>query len=417
MKKLNFTNETIKQQLYRGSFGLERETLRVNAGGFLAHTKDPFEKDPNITKDFCENQIEIVTQVADSPESIVQELRKWHDSVADRLLHLETGPEYIWPFSNPPFIYGEEDIPIAEFGEALRQKSIYRQYLAAKYGKKKMLFSGIHCNYSFSEELLAEGYRESVCPSLQAYKNDLYLELAKRLTQYSWLLVYLMAASPVTDDSFLDYATVGSRYASARCSELGYWNDFTPVLSYDSLEDYVARIQTYVDEGRLLSASELYYPIRLKPKGENSLNNLLAGGVNHIELRMLDVNPLTPVGIFTEDVSFIQLLIVYLLSLEEGDFDDETAQIAAIGKMKETAKFNVDMALRQEALEVLKGMQDFYVSLSAPAEVLSVLSYQRDKIVTPGKRYADILRERFEHDYTQKGLALAKSYIHREAHS
>lgn len=152
------------------------------------------------------------------------------------------------------------------------------------------------------------------------------------MTKYSWLIVYLTAASPIMDDSFFDDIAIGkdviTPFSSARCSEIGYWNEFTPILNYDSLESYVSGIQQYIADGLLKSASELYYPIRLKPLGANSIENLEKTGVNHIELRMLDLNPLSPVGFFKEDMDFLHMLILYLTSLEDGAFT-ESEQICA----------------------------------------------------------------------------------------
>ena len=54
------------------------------------------------------------------------------------LLSLDSGKELMWPFSNPPYVLGENDIPIAVFHGKLKGKELYREYLAAKYGKHKM---------------------------------------------------------------------------------------------------------------------------------------------------------------------------------------------------------------------------------------------------------------------------------------
>lgn len=61
-------------KLLTGEFGLERETLRVTQDGHMAHTPHPFPNDPNIVKDFCENQTEINTGVHTSAEAVIDEL-------------------------------------------------------------------------------------------------------------------------------------------------------------------------------------------------------------------------------------------------------------------------------------------------------------------------------------------------------
>ena len=210
---------------------------------------------------------------------------------------------------------------MADFRGSLRSKSLYRYYLAEKYGKKKMLFSGIHLNFSFSNGLLSAAFEQSGSDDFAAFRNDLYLRLSKRLTQYAWLVVFLTAASPVCDDSL----GVGSDlFSSIRCSRFGYWNTFTPILDYTSLKNYIVSIARYIESGDLRAASELYYPVRVKPRGANSLEALLQNGINHLELRVLDVNPLTRTGIFAEDIRFIHVLLLYLAGLPDFDFDAET---------------------------------------------------------------------------------------------
>ena len=415
----NFSHPDVREFLYSGGFGLERETLRVDGNGRLSQIAHPFGDDPHISRDFCENQVEIITPPTDSPHNAVESLHALHRKAAANLLSLPTGREILWPFSNPPFITGEDEIPIANFRGGQSEKTVYREYLARKYGKKKMLFCGIHCNFSFHESLLQAGYEESGMETFRAYKDAVYLTLAQRLVEYGWLIVWLTAASPVSDPSLFEKGIDGSRYASPRCGDVGYWNDFVPVLDYDSIEQYTESIWRYIKEGAIVSPSELYYPIRLKPKGENRLDHLRLNGVNHIELRMLDVNPLTPVGIFEEDIAFIQLLILWLMSLEESELD-ETAQKNAVNNMKTAALYDEQhimierggecKPIREAAAEVWHAMRDFFRSLDAPEEIFAILDDQRRKINDARNRYAVIIREQYGDNYSAKGLALAKQY-------
>ena len=99
-------------------------------------------------------------------------------------------------------------------------------------------------------------------------------------------------ASPVLNSSYVEKGKFdGDLFmglASVRYRELGYWIFFAPILNYSDLKAYVDSIHEYIDKKRIQAPSELYYPIRLKPKGENNLKNLLEHGINHIELRMFD---------------------------------------------------------------------------------------------------------------------------------
>lgn len=380
-------------------FGIERESLRVTSDGKLAQTKHPFNKNPHIDRDFCENQIEIISDVFHSPEEMNCQLGRFLDEINRELCKRN---ELLWPFSNPPGFRSENEIPIARFYGAQRGKSEYRRYLANKYGKTKMLFSGIHINISFTEGLLQAAFKESGTAVYTDFKNDFYLRLVKRLTQYAWLIVFLTAASPVADASL---GIKSNRYSSIRCSDQGYWNDFTPILDYSDLKSYVRSITRYIANGDLKAVSELYYPVRLKPRGANSIETLLQNGANHLELRVLDVNPLTRTGIFTEDIRFVHLLLLYLSCMSDFDFDEEK-QIKAIDDVK-AAAVSDNAEIKQRAQETLKQI-GLFTTRYFP-EYQPVVNYQLNKLCV-GNSYAEIISRRFSEDYGTKGIALAKAY-------
>lgn len=176
----NFNNPSIKNNMYKGRFGIEKESLRADTNGFLSHTKHPFADNPHIDRDFCENQVEIVTDVYTTTEQAYKHLAQLHNTVIRELNGLESGREILWLFSNPPYVKNENDIPIASYKGRLKGKELYRQYLAEKYGKRKMLFSGIHYNFSFDEPLIESAFKDSECTSYKDFKNNLYLSLAKK---------------------------------------------------------------------------------------------------------------------------------------------------------------------------------------------------------------------------------------------
>ena len=396
---LDINNNAVRKYLSQAEFGIERESLRVSADGKLAQTPHPFGSHKNIDRDFCENQVEFISDVFNKPEQVNEQLLELQRFVNGKL---RQNRELLWCFSNPPRISGEEEIPVAEYTGSLRNKSVYRRYLAQKYGKIKMLFSGIHLNFSFTQELVEAAFEQSGKLDFTDFKNDLYLKLAARLTQYAWLVVYLTAASPVSDDTV---GTQSNIYSSIRCSEKGYWNYFTPILDYSDLQSYVDSIRKYINDGNLRSVSELYYPVRIKPRGANSPEALVQNGINHIELRVIDVNPLTPTGIFTEDMKFIHLLMLYLVSLPEHEFTG-MEQIKAVSDIKAAAVFgNEDIKYRAE--KVLDDIKNF--AWKNFPEYSAVIEYQIRKTQS-GNSYAEIVSSRFGSDYMNKGIALAEEY-------
>lgn len=134
--QIHFNNKQIKNNLLKGQFGLEKENIRINQKGALSKIKHPF-NNPQIDRDFSESQIEFITNKHNSIQSMLKELIDLQKQSAEKLLNLKSGEEYLWPFSNPPQIKNDEHIIIADYHGDLAEKTVYRQYLAKKYGKRK----------------------------------------------------------------------------------------------------------------------------------------------------------------------------------------------------------------------------------------------------------------------------------------
>lgn len=416
---LHIEDDYIKEHILDGYFGLEKESLRVLDSGKLSHTPHPFPEDGHIVKDFCENQTEINTSVHGSIEGAVAELVFHSRRIYEKLQELPS-TEYLWPFSNPPYIENERDIPVALFEGVNVSKTAYRDYLSDKYGRYKMTFSGIHVNFSFAEELMKADFELQQGRDYTEYKNQLYLNLAKRMAAYGWILVAVTAASPIMDSSFVEKGiydrNIFTGMASVRCSEMGYWNEFAPVFNYENIETYADSIQRYVDIGLLKAASELYFPIRLKPRGENNLDSLRKRGVDHIELRMFDLNPLVESGVEKKDILFAQLLMVWLTATEAKPFTEKD-QIQAVQNFKNAAHYDLKTVkilgpegenepVAEAAVRIILAMEKFYQRIGL--EVQDVLEFEMEKFVDAGNRYAWKIREQFQDGYVKKALALAK---------
>ncbi len=412
-------NEKVRSLLLTGNFGLEKESLRLTPTGFMAHTPNPFPDNKHIVRDFCENQTEINTPVAKSPEEAISYLLQYTKEIQKKLVSMPE-PEILWPFSNPAYIRNEEDIPVAQFTGGFSSKTDYREYLSNRYGRYKMVLCGIHINFSFSDELLAAGFEASNFSDFRKYKDSLYLTLAKQAAAYGWIMTAITAASPLMDSSYVEKARMGhttfNGMASTRCSELGYWNYFTPVLKYESIQAYSDSILRYVQDELLAAPTELYYPIRLKPRGLNRLVTLFNEGVDHIELRMIDLNPFERSGLNVKDLRFAHLLLVWLACTESGEFTMRD-QVQAVENFKNAAHYDLKTvkivsptgrvcSVADAGLEVIGQLKEFYRDF--PEEIQDVLRFEEMKFIDPDTRYAWMIRKQFAYQFVEQGLYLAK---------
>ena len=423
---LHIRDEYIRNNMLNGAFGLEKENLRVLSDGSLSHTPHPVPGDDHIVRDFSEGQIEINTDPHTSAGEAVEELWRDEKRLLDVLSELPE-PEYLWPFSNPPYIKGEEDIPIAVFKGEDAWKTEYRKHLSCVYGRYKMTFSGIHVNYSLSEKLLRReaelrGIRADDEAGYRDFKNRFYVSLTEKVSYCGWLLVLLTAASPVIDGSFNGGNfgdTVNTGMASLRCSERGYWNFFDPVFDYSGLDEYTDSIEKYVRSGDLMASSELYYPVRLKPNSTYSVETLRRDGAGHIELRMFDLNPLNDKGLDVRDVEFAEYLIVFLAAGGSIGLTDED-QIDVVSNFKYSAKLDLDDVyiigkggfredIKDAAAGLLDCMSEMYESmLPGSRHIHDIISYEKSKIEDDRNRYAYKVLQEYGTDYVMKGMGLAK---------
>ena len=128
-------------------------------------------------------------------------------------------------------------------------------------------------------------------------------------------------------------------------------------------------------------------------------------GVNHIEIRNVDLNPFAEQGIDARDLQFIELLVLFLVSGEEARLAREEQEIA-VENFKKSALFDIDAAklrmpggevlsARDAGIHLLKEMKAFYASeriTAAPYELGEILDVQEKKLTVSGRRYAERCR-------------------------
>jgi len=346
-----------KHTLSQNLMGVEKESLRVSDEGSISQEPHPKAygsalTNPQITTDFCEALIELVTPPFDSADKVLEDLGNTEHFVHHHL----PDDQRFWPASMPCVVRGETYIPIAQYGSSNRaqMKTIYRQGLANRYGSVMQTIAGIHFNYSFSPAFW-QAYQAlmAVDEPAQDFIDSQYMALTRNVLRCGWLIPYLFGASGAICKSFLkdyhqhkleefDENTLYLPYAtSLRMGDIGYQNSQEDVVgvkaNYNSLCHYThslqAAMQTSCAEYEAIGLkkngeyqqlntnilqieNEYYASIRPKPKLngiDKPLDVLNTSGINYIELRTLDINPLTPLGIDKSQIHFLEAFLLYCL--------------------------------------------------------------------------------------------------------
>ena len=418
------------KELLSGNFGIERESLRVDNEGKLSLRPHPSIfgdkiKNPYITTDFSESQIELITPTFNTIEEVYNFLNGVYDIAA-----LELDNEYLWPQSMPCIIPEEGKIPIATYAKEGEEARKYRENLLKKYGGKKQLISGIHYNFSFNEDFIKKLYNTTdKSMEYRFFKDSIYLKIARNYLRYRWLLIYLLGGTAVLHGSYskecvdkLDkiaedsYSNEGA--VSYRNSECGYKNIVDLYPNYSSVEEYVKSVQEFIGDKLIESHKELYSQIRLKPKDNNNfLESLMEDGINYLEYRSIDINPFSKGGISLEDLTFVHLFNLYLLFKEEGNYDNWQEEalenqriIAKFGQKEVTLKREGHPVFKSQwAMEIIKDIEE--INKEFQLEKDDVINGVKERIQNHKLTYAYRIVEKIKKEgYVEAHLNLAREY-------
>ncbi|MEQ8860653.1 MAG: glutamate--cysteine ligase [Pseudomonadales bacterium] len=353
--------------------GIEKESLRVRPDGTLSQQPHPRYlgsplTHPQITTDFSESQLELITAVHDSPEAALAQLEDVH-----RFVYRGIGEELMWTASMPCVLGSDAEIPVGRYGSAniARAKTVYRLGLGNRYGRLMQTISGIHYNFSVADAFWPVFAGAAGARADTTFRTQSYFGLIRNFRRYSWLLIYLFGASPALCKSFvknrphpLESFDEGSLYlpyaTSLRMGRLGYQSDAQSQLhiSYNSLDQYArsmrqALTQSYGpyeqigvkvnDEYRQLNTSllqienEFYGTIRPKQpvhSGERPLHALTERGVEYVEVRCLDLNPFLQVGIDVPEMRFLDIFLLFCLLAPSPADSEQESQVMGENQLK-----------------------------------------------------------------------------------
>lgn len=293
----------------------------------------------------------------------------------------------------------DASIPLAEYGSSNigTMKTAYRRGLGHRYGRAMQTVAGIHYNFSLPDsfwriEQQNVSIQNQKLP-LDQYVSHRYFDLIRNFRRYYWLLIYLFSASPVADPSFvsgrphnLKTLATGDLYlpdaTSLRMGDLGYqsvaqkslfvcYNEINtyietlnqairmPYAHYEAFGTNVDGIYQQLSTALLQIENEFYSPIRPKrvtQTGETPLQALSRRGVEYIEVRCLDLNPLVALGIDETTIDFLDVFLITCLSIESPPCDKQ--EFALIG---ENQSLIVNQG-RQPQLEIHCGKQKSQMS-------------------------------------------------------
>lgn len=365
------------EMLSGGLKGIEKESLRVMPDGRLAETPHPRAlgsalTNRFITTDFSEALLEFVTPANSSTWEALRILCDIHQFTYRRL-----DEELLWVTSMPCLMKGGKDVPLAEYGTSNigRMKTIYRNGLGLRYGRRMQTIAGVHFNYSLPDAFWPRFHEiEKSALPLDEFRSDAYMALVRNFRRFGWLVLYLFGASPAVCKSFLSQSSPSLQdfnettsyepfATSLRMSDLGYSNNTQAKLniSLNNLNEYIddlscaickpepryQEIGIRVDgEYRQLSANQLqieneyYSPIRPKrvaQSGERPTVALRRRGVEYVEIRSIDLNVFDPVGINQNAMRFMEAFIIYCLLEESPSFDEAAFEEASLNH-RETAR-------------------------------------------------------------------------------
>ncbi len=429
----NFLNSGSAKLLSGGNVGLEKESLRVSLDGGISLVKHPLAlgsalTNRYITTDYSEALTEIITPpFANSNESL-QFLGDAHAFVYSKLEN-----ETLWPTSMPCVLEGGDNIPIAQYGSsnAGLMKTVYRKGLGHRYGRVMQVISGIHYNYSPTDDfwqMFQDLEQESVKP--RDFIDEHYFGLVRNLKRYGWLIPYLFGASPAICKSFIGASktrlsefndnTYFEPFAtSLRMGDIGYTNSKEKCaginVSYNSLDSYISSMNYAINTSCpkwerigvvvngdyeqlntniLQIENEHYSTVRPKQIAgglEKPTIALKQRGVRYVELRSIDVNAFHPLGVSHEQLLFLEAFMMFCLLLDSPPIDNKE-QIEIDHNLELVAHTGRDDRLtllrRGEEIKLSDWANDICSNMQSICEQLDGDN--------PGRPYSSVLAQQLE---------------------
>lgn len=394
------------------TMGLEIEMQRVDEDGQISREPYPAaigdeKTNPWITNDFLETMAEMVTPSAQHALDAMHYLY-----VINNALRSALAPgELLWPLSMPPRLPKDKSkLRLAKMGP---KKEAYLKEWAKRHGYSQGTPCGAHINLSIDQhviDLVLKKFPDRFADE-RAVRNYLYTILAQGFIRYRWLLTYLYGASPIAEENyFASEKELSHPLRSIRQSKYGFGTKFAG--DFTNLERYIAKIEEGVKAGILTSDYEFHGPVRFK--GNADLKKLPEEGIQYLELRMLDLDPSSSVGIRTDTLRFIRLLASYLIMhvpLQEDEVADVLARADQMNEQVAEENPQAKCRYQGKAMAILKSLERYANQIQLGPEYAEVLEDLEDRVENPlTTPSAKLLNYVKDDSLTEYALRRAKRY-------
>ncbi|CAL4323376.1 glutamate--cysteine ligase [Buchnera aphidicola] len=354
-KKLNWLNEN-KDLLKKICRGIERETIRIKENGDLSNSVHPKNMGsalthPIITTDFSENLLELITPKCSDINQLFSVLEDIHCYVSQNI-----ADEYMWPLSMPCLKEKKDHIQLAQYGNSNlgKIKTLYRKGLQTRYGLGMNLVSGIHYNFSIPKLFWKKWIGKKNNKEEKKIISNKYLHIIRNFYQFGWIIPYFFGASPAIYKNFLSNEKINFLLntknskdieylpwaTSLRLSKLGHSNNSIKNLhlTFNNLNEYLNSLKygintsfkkfeqmnlfnqkgelQQVNTNILQMENELYTYIRPKcsiKKNKPFIKSLKENGIEYIEIRAIDINPFSSIGINKTQIFFLDIFLCWCL--------------------------------------------------------------------------------------------------------
>ncbi|MHA8110427.1 glutamate--cysteine ligase [Lactobacillaceae bacterium Melli_B4] len=396
--QLIFDNEAVSKTS-DFKMGLEVEMDRADETGHLStepypNTIGDETTNPWITNDFLEAMSEVVTPPANNAIDAVHYLYSINTSLRTAL----SPGEILWPLSMPPIMPKVKDKAL--IANTTPEKQKYFETWLKKHSISEGAPCGTHVNLSIRPHIIKMIYEnfKNRFNSEQEVKNYLYMTMAQGFIRYRWLITYLFGASPIAEENYFDSENRPHHPVRSlrQSTSFGFGAKF--FADYTNLNTYVDSMNEAVKNKTLLSTAEGQGPVRLR--GDKDLNKMKKSGIQYIELRMLDLDPSSSIGIRTGTIRFLRLMASYFIMSPSLKPSEVVKTLDRANQMNDTVALEKpdECTYSIHAKSLIRQLKFFVNSIQAGPEYQEIIQDMELRVKYPQLTPSGQLSERIKND-------------------